>query len=158
MRVINTTSISEIKVFAEQLAIDAKDGHFDSQHESAEFNELYIKHIVKTNSIIGYPVPGKSDVFTFLVNEKPVAFAIVCPAFLPSFSKEILFFTTLSESRKSGHGSKAIKTMLDRINEKNVLARCMPKSKVMVDLLKGVGFEIADLPSKKNTNLVHPNC
>lgn len=145
----------EIKLFAKQLVKDTSEKHFAQQHANLQYNINFIESVAKNNAIPNYPATGTALVFK--VDEQPVAFAIICSSVVPQFGSELLFFTTLSEHRRKGYASKSIQLIRSEVKGISILARCMPSSKPMINLLKKSGFSDVKLPRSKNTNLMHPN-
>ncbi len=159
MRLYEEVSKDELELFAQQLSKDAESGHFDSSHKDYEYNLSFLIRVEETGLI---PTAIGLHGFTYVLKEgdDAVGFAVVCPA-TKRQSKcqlELLYFTVLAPYRRKGFGNKAVQLVLAEFKGKSISARCMPRSKVMVKMLKKLGFKNEKWAGSPNTNLAHKNC
>ncbi|ELV8738199.1 GNAT family N-acetyltransferase, partial [Vibrio vulnificus] len=151
-------SQEELRAFARQLSRDAEKGHFEQSHKDYEYNLSFLIRLEETGLI---PTAIGLHGFTYSIkqNDELIGFAVVCPA-TKRQSKcklELLYFTILEPHRKKGHGKKAIGAILNEFKGHSLSARCMPRSTVMVKMLKKSGFKNEKWAGSLNTNLAHKN-
>jgi len=145
----------EIEMFAKLLAEGSKDGHYAKEFNNADSNYNYL---LKVHEDLVVPNYGQSGLLlVFREKDKPVCFSLVCSSFISQFKSEILFFSVPKEERRKGYGKKAIELILEEIKGQSVIARCMPKSTYMVQILSKCGFTKVDLGKTSNINLAHQN-
>lgn len=145
----------EIEIFAKLLAKDSRDGHYAKEFNNADLNCNYL---FKVHEELVVPNYGQKGILlVFHEKDRPVCFSLVCTSFIPQYKSEILFFSVPKQERRKGYGKKSIELLLEEIKGKSVIARCMPKSTYMVQLLNKCGFIQVDLGKSNNINLAHLN-
>lgn len=155
MEISDRPTKEEIDIMSSLIKQDSMKGHYDKSFTELSFCQSYFSHIDKTCQIPGYP--GSGLLMVFRENDKAVCFSVVCSSPLPEFDCEILFFSTLSQHRRKGFGQAAIRLILEEVKGKSVIARCLPKSKAMAQLLNETGFKRFQFGESINLNFVHQN-
>jgi RimJ/RimL family protein N-acetyltransferase len=145
----------EIEMFAKLLAEGSRDGHFAKEFSNADSNYNYLLKVHEDLIVPNYGQRG--FLLVFREKDNPVCFSLVCSSFLSQFNSEILFFSVLKEERRKGYGKKAIELILEEIKGQSVIARCMPKSTYMIQLLGKCGFTKVNFKKSSNINLAHQN-
>lgn len=156
MEISDNLLTKEIELFAKCLSESARDGHFYKTFSDRLFTLDYLKQI-SANQVIPAYGSQRGVLFVFRENGECVCFALVCSSIFPQADAELLFFLVPKTHRKRGYGKKAMHLILAELQGKTLLARCMPKSTFMVELLTKVGFIRIDIGSSTNINLIHKN-
>lgn len=156
MDISDRLSEQELDAFASILLDGGRDGHYSKEFCNISFCRNYLGRVHNNLIVLNYD-ERQGLLMVFRVNGNAVCFSLMCSSPFPQFDAEILLFSVAKDQRRKGHGKMAIKLLLGEAQGKRVIARCMPKSTHMVQLLRNCGFVQIDMGKSKNINLAYLN-
>ena len=156
MDITDNLTATEIELFAKSLSESARDGHFVDMFSNKSLSLKYLNE-VSTRGLVPEYGNAKGLLFAFKENNECVCFALVCTSIIPLADAELLFFVVPKIHRNKGNAKKSMRLLLSELKGSSLIARCMPKSTFMIDLLVKTGFSKINLGKSKNINLIYKN-